>query len=63
VIGGGGLKIYLTKMEAILKWPNPTNFIEVRIFVREEQYLQNYIASFSTMATPFHVLIASDKIF
>jgi hypothetical protein len=32
VIGGGELKIDPMKMEAILKWPVPTNVTEVRSF-------------------------------
>jgi chemotaxis signal transduction protein len=33
VIGGGELKIDLAKIEAILKWPTPTNVTKVRSFV------------------------------
>jgi hypothetical protein len=33
MIGGGELKIDPTKMEAIIKWPVPTNVTKVRIFV------------------------------
>jgi hypothetical protein len=33
VIGEGDRKIDLTKMEAIMKWPVPTNVIEVKSFV------------------------------
>jgi len=35
VIHGGELKIYPMNMEAILKWPTPTNAIEVNNFVGE----------------------------
>jgi hypothetical protein len=52
VISGGELKIYPTKMEAIMKWPVPTNVIEVRSFVGETKYLWKFIASFSVVATP-----------
>jgi hypothetical protein len=33
VIGGGELKIDPEKMEAIIKWPVPTNVTEVRSFL------------------------------
>jgi hypothetical protein len=46
VIGGGELKIDLTKMEAIIKWSIPTNITKVRSFVGETQYLWKFIASF-----------------
>jgi hypothetical protein len=39
VIDGGELKIYSTNMEAIMKGPVPTNFIEVRSFVGATLYL------------------------
>jgi hypothetical protein len=35
VISGGELKIDPAKMDAIMKWTVPMNFIEVRIFVGE----------------------------
>jgi hypothetical protein len=35
VIDGGELKIHPTNMVAIMKWPIPTNIIEVRRFVGE----------------------------
>jgi hypothetical protein len=55
VIGGGELKIYLAKMEAVMKWPVPINFTKVRSFVGETQYLKKFIASFnSSFTTPCH---------
>jgi len=33
VIGGGEIKIDPKKINSIIKWPVPTNFTEVRIFV------------------------------
>jgi hypothetical protein len=56
VIGGGELKIDPTKMEAIIKWPVPTNVTEVRSFVGETQYLQKFIASFSVVVAPLHAI-------
>jgi hypothetical protein len=55
VIGGGELKIDPTKMEAIIKWPVPTNVTEVRSFVGGTQYLWKFIAFFSgSCTTPCH---------
>jgi len=46
VIGGGELKIDPSKMEAIMKWPMPTNVFEVRSSIGAAQYLRKFIASF-----------------
>ena len=49
VIDGGELKIDPANMEAIMKWPVPTNVTEVRSFVGAVQYLRKFIASFSAV--------------
>jgi hypothetical protein len=55
-ISGGDLTINPKNMEAIMKGPIHTNFIEVRILVGETEYLQKFIASFcnSSFTTPRH---------
>jgi hypothetical protein len=63
LIGGGELKIDHTNMEAIIKWPFPTNLTEVRSFDGETQYLWKSIASFSTVAAPLHAITTSGNIF
>jgi hypothetical protein len=63
VIGGGELKIGLAKMDAIMKWLVPTNIIEVRSFLGATKYLRKFIASFSTVDTPLHVITVSGKSF
>jgi hypothetical protein len=56
VFGGGELKIDLAKMEAILKWLVRTNFIKFRSFVGETWYQWKFIASFSVVVMPLHVI-------
>jgi hypothetical protein len=56
VIGGGEKKIDPAKMEAIMKWLVPRNFTEVRSFVGETQYLQNFIASFIAVDAPLYTI-------
>jgi len=63
VIGGGNIKIDLKNMESIMKWPIPTNLTEVGIFVRTTQYLQKFIASFSTVVAPLHAITTNGKSF
>jgi hypothetical protein len=63
VIDGGELNIDPAMMEAIMKWTIPTNVTEIRSFVGATQYLQKFIASFSTVVAPLHVITASGKSF
>jgi len=63
VIGRGELKIDPSKIEAIMKWPMPTNVIEVRSFIGEAQYLRKFIALFSVVATLLHAITTSGKSF
>jgi hypothetical protein len=63
VIGGVEIKIYPTKMEAIMKWPILTNVTEFRSFFGEEQYLWKFIASFLVVVEPLHTIITSGKSF
>jgi hypothetical protein len=61
VIGGGELKIDLTKSEDILKWLVPNNVIDVRIFVDIVQYLWKFIESFLVVFSPLHAITISGK--
>ena len=61
MIGGGELKIYLTKMEAIMKWSVPTDFSVVRSFDGVTQYLRKVIASFLVVVAPLHTITMSTR--
>ena len=61
VIGAGELKIDPANIDAITKWPTPTNVIGIRIFLGETQYLQKFLVSFSVVAAPLHVITTSSK--
>jgi hypothetical protein len=63
LISGGELKIDPTKTEAIMKCTVPTIVTEVRIFFWVALYLQNFIASFSTVVAPLHAITVSGKSF
>ena len=63
VIGGGELKIDPSKMEAIMKWPGPTNVSKVRRFIGVARYLRKFIASFLVVVAPLHTIIESGKSF
>jgi hypothetical protein len=62
VIGGGESNIDPTNMEAIIKWPIPTNFVEFRRFFLLAHYLQKFMVSFSEVVAPFHTITMSGNI-
>ena len=57
------MKIDLSNMEAILKFSVPTNYNDVRSFIGVLEYLKKFIASFSTIAAPLHIVTSSGKKF
>jgi hypothetical protein len=63
IVGGGELKIDPSKVKVILHWPKPNNVTEVRIFLGAAQYWRNYIANFSSIATPLHAVTRIKKVF
>lgn len=63
VICGREMKIDVSKMEAIMKIPVPTNVSEVRSFVGEAQFVRKFIASFSVVVATLHAITVSGKIF
>jgi hypothetical protein len=63
VIGEGEIGIDPTKIEAIMKWPIPTNVNEVRSFVGVTQYSRKFIASFLVIVAPLHAIKISGKSF
>ena len=56
IIGGGELKIDPSKVEFIVNWPIPKTVTEARSFLGATQYWRNFIASFSSIASPLHAL-------
>jgi hypothetical protein len=63
IVGNGQLKIDLTKVEVIVKWPKPTTATEVRSFLGAVQYWRKFIANFSYIATPLHALTSVKQVF
>lgn len=56
IVGGGQIRIYPFKVDVILKWPKPTNVIEVCSFLGVVQYWRRSISNFSIIVSPFHAL-------
>ena len=51
IIGNGKLRIDPSKVEAVMKWPKPTNVTEVLSFLGMVQYWRRFITKFSIIAT------------
>jgi hypothetical protein len=62
-IGGGELKIDPSKVKVILDWPKPNYVIEVRRFLGAAQYCRKFIANFSSIAAPLHVVTSVKQVF
>jgi hypothetical protein len=63
IVGGGELKIDISKVKVILDWPKPNNVIEVRIFLGASQYWRKFIAKFSSIAAPLHAVTSINQVF
>jgi hypothetical protein len=62
-VGGGELKIDPSKVKVILEWPKPNNVTEVRSFLGATQYWRNFIANFSSIASPLHAVTSVKQFF
>jgi hypothetical protein len=56
IVGGGQLKIDPSKIEVIVKWPEPKSVTEIRSFLGAVQYWRRFIPKFSFIAAPLHAL-------
>jgi hypothetical protein len=63
IVGGGELKIDLSKVKVILEWPKPSNVTEVRNFLGAAKYWRKFIANFSSIAAPLHAVTSVKQVF
>jgi hypothetical protein len=63
IVGGGEIKIDPSNVKVILDWPKPNNVTEVRRFLGATQYWRKFIAKFSSIATPLHVVTSIKQVF
>jgi hypothetical protein len=63
MIGGGDMRVDMENIAAITKCPIPMNVIEIRSFMGSTQYLRNFIAIFSKITTPLHVVTSKENRF
>jgi hypothetical protein len=63
VISGEGIIVDPAKVEAIMKWPAPTNVTEVRSFMGLEGYYRRFVEGFSKIANLITELQKKNKKF
>ena len=63
VISGEGIAMDPTKIEAIMEWPAPMNFTEVRSFMGLPGYYRRFVERFSKIANPITKLQKKKKKF
>jgi hypothetical protein len=57
------LKIDPSKIDVILKWPQPKSVTEVQSFLGVVQYWRGFIPNFSFIATPLHAITSVKNTF
>jgi hypothetical protein len=63
IIGRGQLKIDPSKIEVIVKWPEPKSVTEVRSFLGAVQYWRRFVPDFFFITTPLHALTSVKNTF
>lgn len=61
VVDGNGLRTDPDKVQAILNFPRPTNFTELKRFVGTVSWYRRFVPDFATIAEPLHNLTKGKK--
>ena len=62
-VGANGIKPSLSKVKAILEWPEPENVTDVRSFLGLCSFYRKFIRWFSELAAPLTDLTKKDRVF
>ena len=61
IVSKDGIQTNPKKVEAICKWPTPTNITEVRSFLGFTNYYRQFIKKYAQVAKPLYKLIAGEN--
>ncbi|KAL5540979.1 hypothetical protein UlMin_043776 [Ulmus minor] len=61
VISRDGISVDPAKIDAVSKWPVPTNVTEIRSFLGLAGYYRRFVEGFSTLAAPLTALTKKDR--
>lgn len=63
VVSGKGMVMEETKVEAVFKWPRPTNLKQLRGFLGLMGYYRRFIKPYARIAAPLTDLLKKDSFF
>ena len=63
LVSESGISVDPEKIKAVRDWPEPRNVTEVRSFVGLCSYMRKFIAGFSFICKPLHILTQKDHTF
>ncbi|KAL5579150.1 hypothetical protein UlMin_011592 [Ulmus minor] len=61
VVSRDGISVDPAKIDAVSKWPVPTNVTEIRSFLGLAGYYRRFVEGFSTLAAPLTALTKKDR--
>ncbi|KAL5570036.1 hypothetical protein UlMin_026611 [Ulmus minor] len=61
IISRDGISVDPAKIDAVSKWPVPTNVTEIRSFLGLAGYYRRFVEGFSTLAAPLTALTKKDR--
>jgi len=61
VIGPGGVRMQMEKVDGVLSWPTPRSGKDMQKFIGLANYYRQFIQDFSRMAKPLNMLVGKDR--
>ena len=61
VIGPGGVRMQMEKVDGVLSWPTPRSGKDMQKFIGLANYYRQFIQDFSRVAKPLNMLVGKDR--